>query len=122
MARRTCKSEFDQVELSNFILWFLSRMIIMLKIFNKISSRTWDGLGVAVGLFACLTIGNQIFHEWSSDKSSTVSYGFIGGFFFVYLFWFFYGVRFARIGIWLPNAVAATLQIIFGVVVYLKQT
>jgi uncharacterized protein with PQ loop repeat len=92
----------------------------MQKKLMKISARTWDSLGVAFGLFACLTIGNQIFHEWSSDKPSTVSYGFIGGFFFVYLFWFFYGIRFARVGIWLPNAVATTLQIIFAVVVYLK--
>lgn len=92
----------------------------MLKILNKISNRTWDSLGVAMGLFACLTIGNQILHEWISDKPSTVSYGFIGGFFFVYVFWFFYGIRFARVGIWLPNAVAATLQIIFALVVYLK--
>jgi len=93
----------------------------MQKMLDRISSKTWDSLGVAIGLFACLTISNQIFHEWSSTKPSTVSFGFIGGFFFVYLFWFFYGVRFARIGIWLPNAVASTLQIIFGVVVYLKQ-
>lgn len=93
----------------------------MQKKLNKISTKTWDSLGIAIGLFACLTIANQIFHEWSSNKPSTVSFGFIGGFFFVYLFWFFYGIRFGRVGIWLPNAVASALQIIFGVVVYLKQ-
>lgn len=92
----------------------------MQKMLAKISSRTWDNLGVAIGLFACLTIGNQILHEWFNDAPSTVSYGFIGGFFFVYLFWFFYGLRFARVGIWLPNAVAATLQIILGLAIYLK--
>jgi hypothetical protein len=42
------------------------------------------------------------------------------GFLFVYLFWFLYGVRFGRRGIWLPNAVAAVLQILFAAAIVAK--
>ena len=44
----------------------------------------------------------------------------MAGFLFVYLFWFLYGVRFGRRGIWLPNAVAAVLQVLFAVTVLAK--
>jgi hypothetical protein len=43
-----------------------------------------------------------------------VSIWFVVGFLFVYAFWFCYGVRFGRRGIWLPNAVASVLQVLFA--------
>jgi hypothetical protein len=49
-----------------------------------------------------------------------VSIWFVVGFLFVYVFWFLYGMRFGRRGIWLPNAVAAILQVLFAVVVLTK--
>jgi len=84
---------------------------------RRISDTTWDNLGVLVGVLACGTIGYQVLHEWRAPGPSSVSIWFVAGFLFVYLFWFLYGVRFGRRGIWLPNAVAAVLQVLFAAAV-----
>jgi len=85
-----------------------------------ISDTAWDNLGVLVGVLACGTIGYQVLHEWRTAAASSVSIWFVVGFLFVYVFWFLYGMRFGRRGIWLPNAVAAILQVLFAVVVLTK--
>jgi uncharacterized protein with PQ loop repeat len=87
---------------------------------RALSDKTWDNLGVLVGVLACGTIGYQVLHEWRSPASSSVSIWFVAGFLVVYVFWFFYGVRFGRRGIWLANALAAVLQILFAAVVLAK--
>ena len=87
---------------------------------QAISDTVWDNLGVLVGCLACATIGLQILHEWRTPPPSSVSIWFVGGFLFVYLFWFLYGVRFRRRGIWLPNAIATILQLVFAAVVLTK--
>lgn len=85
-----------------------------------ISDRAWDNLGVLVGVLACGTIGYQVLHEWRTPVPSSVSIWFVAGFLLVYVFWFFYGIRFGRRGIWLPNAVAAILQVMFAAAVLAK--
>ena len=85
-----------------------------------ISDRAWDNLGVLVGVLACGTIGYQVLHEWRTPVPSSVSIWFVAGFLLVYVFWFFYGIRFGRRGIWLPNAVAAVLQVMFAAAVLAK--
>jgi uncharacterized protein with PQ loop repeat len=85
-----------------------------------LSDKAWDNLGVAFGFLACSAIARQIVHEWRLPERSSVSLLFVFGFFLVYLFWFFYGLRFARRGIWLPNAIAAALQIVFALLVMTK--
>ena len=87
---------------------------------RTLSDRAWDNLGVLVGVLACGTIGYQVFHEWRTPAPSSVSIWFVVGFLFVYLFWFLYGVRFGRRGIWLPNAVATVLQIAFAAAILAK--
>jgi MtN3 and saliva related transmembrane protein len=87
---------------------------------GSISDKAWDNLGVLFGCIACSAIARQVLHEWSIPERSSVSPFFVAGFFFVYLFWFLYGLRFSRRGIWLPNAVAATLQIVFALVIASK--
>jgi uncharacterized protein with PQ loop repeat len=87
---------------------------------EAISDTAWDKLGILVGCLACGTIGYQVLHEWRTAASSSVSISFVVGFLFVYAFWFMYGIRFGRHGIWLPNAVAATLQILFALVILTK--
>ncbi len=77
-------------------------------------------MGVVVGLFACLTITHQIWHEWSIPGPSSVSLTFVGGFFLIYGFWFLYGLRFSRMGIWLPNSIAICLQLLFAGLVIAK--
>jgi len=87
---------------------------------RALSDTTWDNLGVLFGVLACGTIGHQVLHEWRTAVPSSVSIWFVAGFLFVYLFWFLYGVRFGRRGIWLPNAAAAVLQILFAAAVLAK--
>jgi uncharacterized protein with PQ loop repeat len=87
---------------------------------RAISDRTWDNLGVLIGCLACGTIGYQVLQEWRTSAPSSVSIWFVSGFLLVYLFWFLYGVRFGRRGIWLPNAVAAALQVLFAAVILSK--
>lgn len=85
-----------------------------------ISDRAWDNSGVLVGLVACGTIGYQVVREWRDPAPSSVSLWFVVGFFFVYSFWCLYGIRFGRRGIWLPNGVAAILQVIFAAAILMK--
>jgi len=87
---------------------------------RALSDRAWDNTGVLVGVLACGTIGYQVIREWRTAAPSSVSIWFVVGFLFVYVFWFLYGVRFGRRGIWLPNAVAAVLQVLFAVAVLAK--
>jgi len=87
---------------------------------RALSDRTWDNLGVLVGVVACGTIGYQVIHEWRTPVPSSVSIWFVLGFLLVYVFWFFYGIRFGRRGIWLPNAVAAVLRVLFAGAVLAK--
>jgi uncharacterized protein with PQ loop repeat len=88
--------------------------------FTSLSDKTWDNLGVLFGFIACTAIGRQILHEWRLQEPSSVSLWFVVGFFFVYSFWFLYGLRFSRRGIWLPNAIAAALQIVFALMIAAK--
>ena len=87
---------------------------------RALSDRAWDNLGVLVGVVACGTILYQVLREWRTTAPSSVSIWFVAGFLFVYLFWFLYGVRFGRRGIWLPNAVAAVLQVLFAAAIMAK--
>jgi uncharacterized protein with PQ loop repeat len=92
----------------------------MRKLFVMMSDKAWENFGVVFGALACATIVRQIIHEWRIPEPSSVSLWFVGGFFVSYLFWFFYGLRFARRAIWLPNGIAAALQIVFAFVILSK--
>jgi hypothetical protein len=92
----------------------------MMRWLSRIPDALWENLGIAVGAVACSSLVLQVVHEWRTPGPSTVSVWFIGGFFLVYVFWFFYGVRFNRRGIWLPNAAAAVLQLVLAAVVLAK--
>jgi uncharacterized protein with PQ loop repeat len=87
---------------------------------RALSDTAWENLGVFFGCVACVTIGHQILHEWRATTPSSVSIGFVAGFLVIYVFWFLYGLRFGRRGIWLPNAVAVILQVVFAVVILTK--
>ncbi len=92
----------------------------MLKLLDNIPAKTWESIGTVFGLGACVLIAVQLNHEYFSTVPSSLSWFHLIGFVFVYLFWFFYGLRFRHIGVWLPNAVATLLQTVLLVVVTLK--
>jgi len=87
---------------------------------ESLSDKTWDNLGVMFGFIACSAIARQVVHEWRIPERSSVSLWFVVGFLLVYMFWFLYGLRFARRGIWLPNVIAAGLQIVFALIIVAK--
>jgi len=84
------------------------------------SDNAWENLGILFGLVACLTIGHQVLHEWGQPGPSTVSIWFVAGFLLVYFFWFLYGLKFGRRGIWIPNAMAVVLQVLFAATILAK--
>jgi hypothetical protein len=92
----------------------------MARALHRVSERAWENLGVLFGLVAVATIGHQVLHEWRTPGPSSVSIWFVGGFLAIYLFWFLYGLRFRRRGIWLPNAMAVVLYALFAAVVLWK--
>jgi len=87
---------------------------------DRVGDAVWERLGVAMGLVACASISSQLLHELSSPAPSTLSWWFILGFTLGYSFWFLYGIRFRRLAIWLPNALAVVLQVGLAVTVALK--
>lgn len=92
----------------------------MLNFLDKISAKAWETAGTIFGLSACVFIAIQLHHEWLREAPSSLSWFHLIGFVFVYLFWFFYGVRFRHVGVWLPNAVATILQILLLIFVAIK--
>ena len=92
----------------------------MLEFLEKTPAKTWEAAGTVVGLSACGFIALQLYHEWVTPTPSTLSWFYLIGFIFVYLFWFLYGLRFHHIGVWLPNAVATILQLTLSVFVAFK--
>jgi uncharacterized protein with PQ loop repeat len=87
---------------------------------DRVGDVHWERIGVAMGLLACVSIGSQVLHELSSPRPSSLSWLFVLGFTLVYSFWFLYGLRFRRLAIWLPNAIAVVLQILLAAGVALK--
>jgi uncharacterized protein with PQ loop repeat len=92
----------------------------MTKALDAISERTFERLGIGFGAIACATIGHQVLHEWQTPGPSSVSLWFVAGFFLIYFFWFLYGVRFRRLGIWLPNALASAMYLVFAAAILAK--
>jgi hypothetical protein len=87
---------------------------------DRVQDAHWERIGVAMGLLACASIGSQLVHELSSRVPSTLSWWFLLGFTLTYSFWFLYGLRFRRIAIWLPNAIAGLLQLALAAVAAAK--
>jgi hypothetical protein len=87
---------------------------------DRIGDAVWERVGVGMGLVACASIGSQLAHELASRAPSTLSGWFLGGFALGYGFWFFYGLRFRRLAIWLPNGIAVALQLALALAVAAK--
>ena len=87
---------------------------------DQVGEAHFERVGVAMGLLACFSIGSQVLHELSSPRPSSLSWLFLLGFTLIYSFWFLYGLRFRRLAIWLPNAIAVVLQLMLVAGVALK--
>lgn len=85
-----------------------------------IPTAVFEAVGSCIGGFAIIVISMQILAEWRSDKCSSLSYLYILGFLFIYLFWTIYGVRFRLVAVGYGNFVATLLQAGLFVLVWYK--
>jgi len=89
-------------------------------ILEKIPDKYYEVMGIIVGLFASVSIGIQVFAEYSIDSSSTMSPFYTIGFLCIFIFWTIYGIRFRRVALWLTNGTAAFMQTLLLVIICLK--
>ena len=89
-------------------------------ILKKIPDQYYEVMGIIVGLFASVTIGMQVYTEYSTDAPSTMSLFYAIGFLCVFIFWTLYGIRFNRVALWLTNGIAVLTQTLLLLVIFLK--
>ncbi len=95
-------------------------MRVLERSLDRVREAHWERAGILMGLLAWLSIGSQLVHELTSRVPSTLSWPFLAGFAVAYSYWFLYGLRFRRLAIWLPNGVAALLQLALALVAAAK--
>ena len=96
--------------------------MIALNLLDAIPGPVFEGMGTAVGLAGCSIVLVQVLKEWRSPERSSLAMTYVAGWFFIFLFWLSYGIRFRAIAIWLPNSIALILQLALLVVVIRKRT
>ncbi|NKI26889.1 hypothetical protein SAMN04487911_12922 [Arenibacter nanhaiticus] len=77
---------------------------------HSIPESIFETIGITAGLGACFVIAIQVYKEFKFKGLSSLSYGFVFGWVFIYLFWCFYGIRFNTVALWLTNGIAVVLQ------------
>ncbi|MEG1933186.1 MAG: hypothetical protein RR133_01210, partial [Kiritimatiellia bacterium] len=77
---------------------------------DRLPQQMLETLGSIAGVFACAAILFQIIRELRSQERSTLSLGYTISWWIVFLFWFFYGVRFRAVALWGSNAGGLILQ------------
>lgn len=87
---------------------------------DGIADAHWERVGLLMGFVACASIASQLVRELSTSAPSSLSLPFLLGFAVIYAFWLLYGLRFRRLGIWLPNVVAVVLQLLLAAVALFK--
>lgn len=87
--------------------------------FMTTKEQHWDFAGILFGMVGCIALANQIYYELQQVTSS-LSTAFVGSFFFIYLFWFLYGLRFKRPAIIITNSISLLLQTILFFITIVK--
>jgi uncharacterized protein with PQ loop repeat len=77
---------------------------------NRIPDKYFEMAGTFFGLLASVSIASQIYAEYSSDATSTISPLYAAGFLIIFVFWTFYGIRFKRPALWITNGIAVITQ------------
>ncbi|MBK8054657.1 MAG: hypothetical protein IPK35_15670 [Saprospiraceae bacterium] len=81
----------------------------------------FETAGLIVGLGANIVIGIQVFKEFKSHQPSSLSLGYVIGWWLIFVFWFFYGIRFDAVAITISNGLATLIQTILIFVVIRKK-
>lgn len=80
----------------------------------------WELWGIIIGFAACAFIVVQVYAEATRGGPSSLSLGYTGGYFLIFVFWTCYGIRFRRMALWLTNGLAMILQIGLIIVSFLR--
>jgi uncharacterized protein with PQ loop repeat len=85
---------------------------------DSIPTSYFETAGLIVGLGANVVISLQVFKEFKSDQKSSLSLGYVVGWWLIFIFWFLYGLRFDALAITISNGLALIIQsiLIFAVV------
>ena len=89
---------------------------------DSISTDFFETAGLLVGLGANIVIALQVYKEYKSTQQSSLSYGYVIGWWLIFVFWFFYGVRFDAMAITISNGLASVIQTILLLVVIRKKS
>ncbi|WP_236980479.1 hypothetical protein [Membranihabitans maritimus] len=87
---------------------------------DHISDAAFETIGLIAGLMGCLVIAIQLVKEVKVKEPSSMSIGFVSGWFFIYFFWALYGIRFDAIALIITNCIAMALQLSLWVIVVRK--
>jgi len=87
---------------------------------NNIPTSAFETAGLIVGLLANFVIGIQVYKEYKSAQTSSLSLGYVLGWWLIFVFWFLYGLRFDAIAITISNGLATFIQTLLILVVIKK--
>jgi uncharacterized protein with PQ loop repeat len=87
---------------------------------NDIPAHIFETLGFIVGISANVVIAIQVYKEYKSSQPSSLSLGYVVGWWFIFLFWMIYGIRFDAQAIAISNALATFIQSTLWVVIMKK--
>lgn len=91
-----------------------------MELLNNIPTSAFETAGLIVGLGANFVIAIQVYKEYKSKEKSSLSMGYVLGWLLIFVFWFFYGLRFSAIAITISNGLATLIQSILLFIVYKK--
>lgn len=91
-----------------------------MEILKLIPDIAYETIGIIAGLIGCSVIGIQVITEYKQNHRSSLSYAFLFGWLFIYMFWAVYGIRYEALALFIPNTVASILQIAMIVVILRK--
>ena len=87
---------------------------------KNIPTSYFETAGLIVGLLANFVIGIQVYKEFKSTQKSSLSIGYVVGWWLIFVFWFFYGLRFDAMAITISNGLATCIQTMLILVVIRK--
>jgi hypothetical protein len=87
---------------------------------NQIPTQYFETAGLIVGIGANVVISLQVYKEYKSTQISSLSKGYVIGWWLIFLFWFFYGLRFDALAITISNGLATLIQTVLIFIVFKK--
>ncbi len=87
---------------------------------ENIPTSYFETAGLIVGIGANVVISLQVYKEFKSKQKSSLSLGYVIGWWLIFIFWFLYGIRLDALAIIISNSLATVIQTILIFVVVKK--